>query len=640
MSSLSIPGSLVPGDAIPGSAGTSGPSQGWPVYYTTNFNPNPSAEVSTHGYHQLLGSENLSQDNLAYIGSSSLKVVTPGIVPGEGISTPPGSVIASATGSASAYVYGETGTLTVQAVQNPGGQILGQTQVTLDGQDWVRVQLDALNLTANDTIELVVFTTTPQALTFWVDCVQYEPESPANPYVDGSMPYATWTGASGLSTSYQQYQFPLTLSGGMTLEGTVRVTAIGEIFVTGTVAGAMDMSGNPFPMAAVSGTRTVIPPAIDPGVAGLPWVIAGGGAILASGLLVISPGSRFAQFAVFSSTDPDPAMTLIGYNNAGTQNAPRTATAYAQIFGTFTPPRQQLDSNGNATWQAAAYMAAGFKIASQAAWASGAPGTVNFTDVQVERAAQQGPSAYQLPRSLSTIIRPTRMNYIQNPSFEASGANWDEYWTAFGGATLTQHSGGAENGSYSMQVSVPSAGGGVYCTVPDLIFGDTFAASAYVKDASGNVFDVIMSAGSVEASAIESGYLYGSDDYGSGPYGGVPADATAMPGTQWYRTFAPFTAAASTVELSFTPVAVTGATYPLVFNIDAVLVEPGEVLEAYGDGSTDGWAWEAGGTPGLARSYYYERESVGVNAVQGVLQQHVPLGLTAYAPQYFTPPTQ
>lgn len=616
--------------------------------YTTNFCPNPSVEYTILGYTPVIGTEQVSQVNHYYSGQYALQVTTPGSVPGEGISTPAGVVAATVTGSASVAIFGETGNLTVQAIQNPGGQILGTFPVQLNGQDWQRIELNSLAMTANDDFYLVISTTTAQALTFLIDAVQYEPESPAHAYIDGDQANCTWTGTPGASASYQQYQNPVSLSGGMTLEGIISVVAQGQVFGVGLMVGQMDMSGQEHPMVAeTSPGRVVIAPAIDTGVTGLPWEIAGGGWITET--IVITPAGQFSAFGVWQSSDPDPAMTLLGSNNAGTDDG---SASYVQLYGAFTPPQQVLDSSGSALWNAAAYMAAGFKIANQAVYvSSSAPNAVNFAQVQVEKQTSSTPGAYQLPRSLLSIIKPTNLNYVQNPGFETTGANWDEYWTAFGGAALTQWTGGFL-GNYSMQVSCPAANSGVYVVVPNLIVGDVFTASAYVGPQGNNISDIQMSisastvdvelaGGGPTISSNATGWPYGEGDYGSGPYGGInPANYPMTAGDFPYRPWTPFTAPQSTVVLAFTPVAVTGATYPLIFQIDCVMVSPGEVLTAYGDGDTDGWQWEAGGTPGLCRSYYYERESVASAAIQSVLNQHIPLGLSAYAPQYALPPTQ
>lgn len=650
--SSSVPGEFIPGSGVPGNPGTSAPPPGWPPFYTTNFNPNPSVEYGTTGYSPLVGTEQVTQVAAAWSGQYGLQVVTPGTVAGEGIATPYGSVLAGAQGSMSLYIYGDTGTLTVSAIQNPGGHVLGSVPVQPDPTGWQRVELDQLPLTGGDDVFLMVYTTTAQALTFVIDAVQYEPESPAHPYVDGDQVNGTWsvqpgaddtvrTGAAldGLTgpaatASYQEFQNSTSAAGGMTVEGAIEITVHGTVFQVGKVTGQMDMSGQQFDMCAVTATgRTVIAPAIDTGVLGLPWVISGGGAI--TSIVLVTPGSGFAQFAVFASTDPDPAMTLLGANNAGTDNASSATGSYTQVYGTFTPPQQQLDSNGNALWQAAAYMAAGFRVVGQGKWSSGSPNGVNFTQVQVEKSAGPTPGAYRRPRALSTIVKPTGMNYITNPSMEAGVTGW----TAAGGATVAQVAGGYQ-GSYSLRVTVPEAGGSVSIQVPELIFGDVFNASAYINPVSGNIVDVTLAAGGSSVSANPTGYPFGVAGFGSGPYGGVNADSAPMAAGWNYRPWTAFTAHASTVTLTLTPVAVTGATYPLVFNVDCVMVSPGEVLEDYGDGGSDGWQWELGGTPGLSRSYYYERESVAANAVQGVLGMHIPLGLSAYAPEFSVPATQ
>lgn len=630
---LSVPGRAVPGQAIPGDVtGTAPPAPAsWPPWYTTNFCPNPSVEVSAQGYAPLRGTETLTRYGIAWAGQWGLQVTTSGTLPAEGISTPPGQVIAPATGSASFYVYGEPGVqaavMTANAVTGTG-QILGATQFQL-AAGWQRIELDNLILARGSLLQLLIYTSSAQAVTFVIDAVQYEPETPAHEYTDGDAPSSAWDGTTGLSSSYTAYQNPVAMSGSMVLEGSITLLAQGEVIVIGPLSGQMDASGDSHPMTAVSGTRAVIPPAVDTGIAGLPWQIAGGGQV--TSVTLGTPGSAVSAFGIWETgTDPDPAMTMIGYNNAGT---PDSAEDYTRIYATFSPPQQALDSAGTALWQTASYMAAGFRIAGQG---TAAADGVNVTQVQVEKALARTPSAYQLPRSLNTVVKATGMNYVTNPSMEAGL----EGWTAIGGATLTQAAGGFQ-GSYSLQVSVPSAGGGAYIVVPDLITGDTFIASAYIQPVSDDINDITMAAGATEVSSNPSGYLYGEGDYGSGPYGGINlASASMVTGSWAYRPWTSFTPGQSAVVLSFIPVAATGAVYPLVFRIDCVMVSPGEVLGAYADGSTDEWQWETGGTPGLSRSYWYERQNVAANAVMSVLDTHIPLGLTAAEPLYALPPAQ
>lgn len=642
--SSAVPGEFVPGSGVPGDPGSSAPLPGWPDYYTVNFCPNPSVETDTTGFSPVTGDETLAQALVAYSGKYGLQVTTPGNVPGEGVATPPGVVIAYAQGSMSLYVYGTSGLLTVSAIESGTGQVLGSVPVSPGSTgDWQRVELDQLTMTAGSAVYLEVTTVTAQAVTFYIDAVQYEPSTPAHAYVDGDQQYAAtdtvvssddsgrMRATAPVAISYQTFQNPASGLGGMVLEGTISVVLPGAVVTLAAITGQMDMSGDQFPMAAVSSpARTVIAPATDTGVKGYPWFISGGGSVT---VVTVAPGSRFAQFAVYSSADPDPAMTLIGANNAGTENG---KGSWERVYGTFSPPQQQLDSQGNAVWQAAAYMAAGFRIAGQGAYSTATPNGVNFTQVQIEKATGTTPSPYRRPRSLSTIVKPTSMNFITNPSIEDGTTGW----SGTGAAQVTRVAGGYQ-GSYSLQVTVTAAGDGAAISVPELILGDVFCASAYVTPVSDNIAGIDISVGGTYiAGSYGSTYPFGDGGYGSGTFGGGTAPGSPMtPGT-WLRPWEAFTAAASTVSLALTPVAVPGAVYPLVFNIDCVMVTPGEVLEAYADGSSDGWQWEAGGTPGLSRSYYYEREQAGANAVQSVLDMHIPLGLTAYAPQFAVPATQ
>lgn len=637
----SVPGGAVPGASVPGTPGPPSDVSGWPGYWTINFCPNPSAEVSLAGYVALTGTETLTRVTTAWSGAFGVQAVTPGTVPGEGISTPPGTVAASASGSAGLYLYGETGALTVTAVQSPGGEVLGSVRVVLNGS-WQRAVLGGLPLTSGLSIQLLVSTSGPQAITFTADAVQYEPDPVLHAYIDGDSVWCAWEGTSGLSASFQAFRNPAAGNGSMVLDGSARIVAQGETFETGLLEGQMDASGDEHPMAAVSGTRPVVPPAQDPGIVGLPWEIAGGGSITA--VTVISPASALDDFAIWApGTDPDPALCLLGVSNAGTANG---QASWSRSFGAFSPPRAQYGAAGHSRWNTAVYMAAGFKISGQAAWTAAAPNAVNVCDVQAEPAplGATGPSAYTLPRQVSVTVKPTSANYAPNPSFEETASGW----TAVGGATLTRVSDPAPDdapgGAWSLQVSVPAAGGGVYLTVPYLITGDEWTAAACMKPVSGNITDVTVEVpGAASGSTNDAGSPYGGGPlypgYGQGPYGGVNPGSGAM-NAAWYRPSLTFAAPAATAQLAFLPVAVTGATYPLVFEIDCVMITPGGTAPAYADGNSDGWQWELGGTPGETRSYYYEREGPGAAGVRNVLSAHIPLGLSASAPRYAVPPRQ
>jgi hypothetical protein len=317
LTSSSVPGRAVPGAAVPGSSagGGGGGTAIWPSYYTNNFNPNPSAESALTGYAALLGTESVSLSTAyAYAGQNSVQVSTPGNAAGEGLITPAGAIIAAATGSASLWIIGQTGTLTVTAVNTIGGASLGSATVVLDGT-WQNVAVNGLNLVAGDDLLLLVQTASQEEITFWVDAVQYEPESPAHLYVDGTQYGCFWTGTPGLSTSYQPFQNAIAATGGMTLEGSISITVYGEMLQLGnvtpadgpiiTISGQMDMSGVEHQISRLSGEGTASGSFTDPGIAGMPWLVAGGGSIT---LTISSPGSGFADFAIYETTDADPAL--------------------------------------------------------------------------------------------------------------------------------------------------------------------------------------------------------------------------------------------------------------------------------------------------------------------------------------------
>jgi hypothetical protein len=103
-----------------------------------------------------------------------------------------------------------------------------------------------------------------------------------------------------------------------------------------------------------------------------------------------------------------------------------------------------------------------------------------------------------------------------------------------------------------------------------------------------------------------------------------------------------FTAPAQAVTL--TVYGIPSGSFPVTFYADAVLVEEGELLGDYFDGNTGGgdddYLWETGGTPGLARSYYYPEYDVNYQTIADILARHIPVGLTPAIPLFAVPPTQ
>ena len=570
------------------------------TYWTENLCGNPSFEVSLAGY-TALGNTDLDQDTTqGKFGHASMEVVTDGTASGQGFSGPQVTVPAGGgTGSISFYLMGNTGTLTISAVAGSSATIIAQTTVTLSGGDYQRIVLSGLTLTGSQPMYFVVQTPIAQALTFWVDAVQYEMNSPAHPYIDGSFLACQWEGTAELSASFQPYQFMTSATGGMFLAGKASPVAQGEIFKT-SAEGSMLLSGTE------------------------------------SGTLQVNPVGALTDFGIWTAADMDPAVSYSPWSNAG---EPSGQTGWNRVYGLFYPPQQYVASGGAVLWNRAAYAAVGFVFkAITTAWQE------SLTDVQVEKlpvvpGTSPTPATWTPPRQIQTIIKPTRLNFCPNPSIEISTADW----TVIGSAALAQDNSRAVVGTYSLKVTVNAAGDGAYIVIPDLIKGDTYIVSASVQAGPG-LQDVTMSCSGASQSSSQEGTPYGGGGtvgYGSGPYGGIQGSGSDMPTGQWFLPSTTFVAQQSAVVLSFQSLVGSDVAYPTEFWVDAVLVELGEVLGTYFDGSTGtDYFWETGGTAGLTRSYYYERSEVAEGAVATALALHTPLGINAATPVYNSPYSQ
>jgi hypothetical protein len=226
---------------------------------------------------------------------------------------------------------------------------------------------------------------------------------------------------------------------------------------------------------------------------------------------------------------------------------------------------------------------------------------------------------------------------------------------------------------------------GASITISNLIVGDPFIASAYVNPGPniGDIFLAWVEGGNYGDVIQLGGTGYGNSNigYGQGPYGGIAIPNTQLTPGLWTRIYFFFTAVADSMTLALyaapttavpattstmsgnstmTPVsgstassspnvrnAGTGSMNALAtlaavyFFVDAVMVQNGEDLQPYFDGSFGQDAlWETGGTPGLARSYYYPQLVAKRHIVTEVLQQHIPLGISYATPVYAVPPTQ
>ena len=570
--------------------------------YTDNLCPNPSFETDLSGYVALAGAALSQETTQGFSGRSSMKVVTDGSASSEGFTGPHVTVPSTGTGSMSFYLMGETGTLTVSAISGATATVIAQTTVTLSGGDYQRVVLAGLSLVSTQQMYILVQTNTAQALTFWVDAVQYEMNATPHPYIDGSFKGCQWVGTAQESASFQQFQFMLSASGGMYLEGRATPVVEGQVFTIRASGGML-----------LSGTE--------------------------SGTLVINPVGALADFGIWTAADMDPAVSYIEQSNAGQASG---SAAWNRVYGLAYPPQQALASDGSVIWNRAAYAALGFTFKAMASNNQQALADVQFERMPVSPGSSPVPAAYQAPRAISTIVKPSRLNFCPNPSLESSTA----WWSGIGTGTVARDATVSNDGGHSLKVTVNAANDGATITLANLIVGDLYIISAYVRGGPG-LADVLVSTSSGgSVSSAQQGIPYGGNailgiGFGQGPYGGVQATGADMPTTTWFRPSFTFIALTSSVQLGFRALAGSDVAYPTNFWVDDVLVEEGETLGAYFDGGfgTD-YSWEGGGTAGETRSYYYQRQNVASGAVTTALAEHTPLGIVAATPIYSQPYTQ
>lgn len=574
----------------------------WPSVYTYNFCSNPSFEQDLTGVTAVNGATFLTDDSTGLYGAQSLIVSTPGQQANEGVILPPGTVLASGTGCVSFYLQGNdvtsSGTLNVYAIDTTSATTLGSTTVSFDPtMEWQRVVINGITLTNAHNIAVYVETASIQITAFNIDAVQYEPSLSLNggtlptPYIDGGELFGTWVGGADESASYKLYQNMLSASGSVQFSGEGALLQRGAVFYLvntdpasgpAQVTGNIDLSGHQFQ--------------------GLTGLLSGGGTVTVAGTTVALMVSGLDDFAVFSSGDVDPAVSLVGYNNAGVSSGTNTAgsAGYTRPYATFSAPIAFQGSTGKNLWNTAAYFATGYEFGSMATNVA-----QNVTHVQAELVPNKGtaitPSTYSRPRALTATLAPTEINYCTNPSFETNVTGW----TGINSTSPARSTTRAYSGTAAMYLAA-TTNGGAYTVISNLIVGQTYTAYGWVYN-TGSTDNFTISAG-------------------------VTSNTVSVPNAVWTQLSVTFTATASNMTLAF-QVAVANNFY-----VDAVMVYPGTALLTYADGNTTGWNWES--TANNSRSYYYQRGNIAYAAVQNILSDHLPLGLHAYAPVYNSPPTQ
>jgi len=572
--------------------------------YTTNYCPNPSFQLGLQGYSSILNGVLVLDTSKKLFGAAqSLRVTTPGSHAGEGVITAGGVIPTNSVSSVSLYIQG-AGSVQVTAVTNPGAVVQGSTPVTLVNNSWQRVVINNISCSPGQKLYLTVTTSSVQAATFWISGIQVEASSPAHPYCDGDQPGCSWTNTTP-SISVQPNEYGADGVGNSIATGNiVNVLQQGATSSTGAIGGISKALGNRVAVGSAN------------------------------------PVAVFDDFSIFQLTDTDPAQTYVNLNNAGTTSG--TSGAYTRVWGTFYPPLDYYVSGGAKLWSRAAYMAAGFQFTNVPA-----SGSQNIADVQVELLPMSSstPVTYTLPRQLNTIVKPDRLNFCTNPSFETSTANW----TANGAATLTTdatvslgtiltYDDVASGSNQSMKITITASGDGCQTVISNLIVGNTYTVSAYVQAGPG-IANISLACGSGSSSASSSGSPYGSGMYGLVPYGGVTLTGSDLTTGVWFRPTFQFVATAPSHTLVLTFVPGGDIVYNTHIWVDGVMVELGAEALTYFDGGFGANAfWE--GTANLSRSYYYDQYYVKQQAVTNVLAKHTPLGISYSTPVFSVPYTQ
>lgn len=597
--------------------------------YTVNLIPNPSFEAvdGTMGYTAVSSTLDTEYADALY-GSNSMRVTTNGSQSGQGFFSPYVPELHPLDPnvySGSLYLKGtEHIQVNIMLARNPGGVIILSKTITLT-ENWQRVTLpNGVTPTGVDNVYLIVQTVAAAATTFLVDGVQIEQNTVITEYCDGDQYGCYWQGDQNNSPSVREVRFAIETDGFGTSAGALDFLVPGEIFEM-QAFGDQDISDGTLEFST------------------------------------IEPVAAFDDFAIFPLTDytasanpfPDPAMTYARQTNGGTL-AGEYGQAFARQFTLFVPPRDYPVSGGYA-WKRAQYAGVGFRYDNLPSGGWNYLDAVQLEPHKVDDTANYGPSDYETPRQIKTIVKPDRLNFVKNPSFETSLSGWvaNNVTTTRDTTTVVPISGTA-----SLKASIPDAlavAPGVYTSLDNLIVGRTYTVSAYVQGSSG-LQDILVSCGNGTSSLTGNGVPYGGvlanpddpDDpanigYGEGPYGGMFAsgDASNFPTGVWIRTHFTFTATDTTATLTFDAATTADATYPVSFWIDAVLVEEGEILQDYFDGSFGpDYLWESGGTPNLARSYYYEGRRAKVYIIDEIIKDNTPFGISAADPLYAVPYTQ
>lgn len=453
--------------------------------------------------------------------------------------------------------------------------------VSITANTWTRIVVGPVNMPAynsNSTIDQVnlkidMLSNGSVADRFYVDAVMlddrpgdYNPSATTPmPYIDGDQPGCHWV-SNYTGASYQNIN--------TSLSGKAYSTSYGRAGVVKPIPKAFFFKKG----ASASTARASF------GVSPL-------------------PAGAVDDFAVAPTGQGDPAMAVVPQ---GLFSAPTDSVWVRPWVRTTTPIRYPIP--GGEAWPTARYASLGFRL----------PGVAttkyHYMDLaQFEKGPKAAPSAWEFPRLINVTVRPDRINWVKNPSFETDLTNW----SATGSTavpTLTRDSSTARYGSASLKfvlaANPPAWTGTPYqlatTTISGLTVGEQYSFSGYVFRTPGTPRVFVLPTGQIPSGIFSS----------------------ATPVNDWERVSQTFlaTATSMTVSVGISQTEMTSGA-DAIFWLDGVLCEQTGGVNTFFDGSNGvDYLWEAGGLNNNARSFYYSGRREKTYRAIDVVKQNSPLG--------------
>lgn len=332
-----------------------------------------------------------------------------------------------------------------------------------------------------------------------------------------------------------------------------------------------------------------------------------------------APFGAFRDFSHYGDTMHDPAMVLISAEVSGVTTLDNSEPSkMRRLWMTVTPPSEYKTTTEARAWPRAAFASVGARVNQMLA--SGYQ-YIDGAQVEATPLVTSAPTAYAPARSVNITVRPDRLNYAPNPSFET---NVTTGWTVGGPVSVTRDNTAASHGTYSAKLTRTGAGAVSYgmASVPASA-GQAWTFSVHHK--SSGVF-----AGGAYLQFLNSAGAYLREDWMA-----LPSSPSAFTRTSFTAT-----APAGTASVAWTFYTSNGVTNDAWW-LDGVLLEKTDRLLPYFDGGYGlDYLWETGGTAGAARSYYYRDRQARSYLLDRILEENCPLGVIPSVPQFAVLPSE